>query len=953
MRFKSQFLTNIITVIVLLGIQNLYVQAKFEDTPASLKINNSTVEQNGTTVVIENDKAEVTVDNVNKWQNCVAKGSQLIDMAHDGSYITFDVKSIQGGSFTFASDIATSLNDIGCILGYTNANGNFVEADTLDIANTGSWTTTRNYKWLFTLETGKIYNFKMQCIAGAGYALNTFNIKINQFVPNISIQEVAVNGFAVIPQNDAYSAEAYCNEDISINVTSQSSTAKVSYTATINNNSINVTNGIINNTDISEGDVIHVVAKISDGNIAYENYEIIINATENRKHQIQGTIEDDGTWTNVGSSSNTKLWTDYIYTLRPAETSTRFYNTSWTGADGVKRFGIIANDASVSIEIPSYFKIHSVSFIGYDGGTIELSCDSAAITSPETPNFNANATGSQPDEIKFVVNDHTPGTPLTFSVNGSDCKMYLVLSYTEVDDITAPLLVEQNIADNALIQNTSSFFLLRFNEAIRLSEAASATLDGENVKLKIENNVFVRHNFFGLDYDSQHTFIITANSIEDLSGNAFANDITINFSTGSKPEVTKKVYDFVVGVDGNINEAISAVNKASGNNRYYIFVPNGTYELSGNDADHMTNLTRSNVSIIGQSKDDAIVCNTPESYGISSTATIHLKYVENIYLEDLTIKNNSGAPNGGQQVALFDRGSKNIMKNVKLYSYQDTYVTGDRAYHEDCEFYGSVDYICGGGNLFFDNCFFYNLLSSGNKVCAPATSPDQKWGYVFMNCTIDGGSYVLGRPWKDEPKAYFLYTKLNKQPSGTGWEGMGGVKTFFYEYMSMDYDGNLYDLSKRGNSPTSTNSYDPILTDEEAAEFTMYNVVGGTDGYLPTDYTIQTKAPAVTLSDNKLSWEDDPDAMCYVIFRNNEFVICTTENNLELPAEGVYTIQSANAMGGLGEITTINYGTTGLNLLKENKKNLNNGIYDIYGRKLNSIPVKGVFIMNGRKYYKY
>ena len=494
----------------------------------------------------------------------------------------------------------------------------------------------------------------------------------------------------------------------------------------------------------------------------------------------------------------------------------------------------------------------------------------------------------------------------------------------------------------------NGYFSLRFNEAIQLTENASATLNGTDAKLKVQDNVFVRHYYHGLNYESNNVFILKANSIKDFAGNVNESDITINFSVDEKAPVEKHIYDFVVGVDGSIDEAFAKANTTRGTSRFYIFVPNGTHELTGNDGDHMTNLNRSYVSIIGQSKDETIISNTPVSYGISTTATIHLRSASNTYMEDLTIKNNRGEAGEGQQVALYDRSSQNIFKNIKIFSFQDTYVSGDRAYWDACDIYGSTDYICGGGDVFFDHCLLYNRAESGSKITAPATDAGLNWGYVFANCTIKGGAYVLGRPWQNEPRAYFLNTNMNRQPDGTGWEGMGGLVTHFYEYKSTDASGNLLDLSARGNSPTSTNKYTPILSDDEADEFTLYNVLGREDGWMPSDYTNQTTAPVLSIIGSTLSWETNDDAMCAVIFKEGTYLANTIENSIKLTENGTYTVQFANEMGGLGEAATIVVTTTGSKLIKSASPN-SSAIYDVFGRPLNQIPETGLYIMNGKK----
>lgn len=905
-----------------------------------------------TIVTIDNNGGKVTVDNVKEWSNCVAKGTQLIDMAHDRSFITFDVQALAAGYYTFSSTIATSMNDIGCALGYTNASGSFIDADTLAITNTGSWTSTKTYKWNFYLKADTTYAFKMMCFTSSGYALNLFAINIASFVADVAINNVAVNGFAVIPINNEYTTTANFDQDIAVAVTPHSNTGELSYSAKCNNQDISISNvGLITKSQFKNGDIIKVFVKIIDGPVTSDEYLITINVNNNLKKQIRGTTINDGVWTGINNSSSIQSWTDYIYTLTPQETDTRFSNGSYS-FNGSTHYGFYANNAHVKINFPSYFAIKNITLIGYGAATFGLSSEGSTVNTSVKNAFDAASTSSQPDEVQFVLNGHIPGKPLDLTVSDTYCRFYIIINYEKTDDVTAPYLLTQNINENETVGSSNGLISLRFSEPINLSGSTPATLDGQDVKLKLENNVFANYYFWELDYNSEHTFVLKANSLVDLAGNKNANDITIHFSIAKKPELTKKTYDFIVGIDGTIDQAFAAANKASGKNRYYIFVPNGSYELTGNESDHMTSLNRSNVSIIGQSKDGAIIFNTPVSYGISSTATIHLKSASNTYMQDITIKNSRGESDQGQQVALYDRSSKNTFKNVKLYSFQDTYVTGDRSYHENCEIYGSTDYVCGGGNAFFENCLFYNRASSGNKVTAPATSLDQKWGYVFSNCTINGGAFVLGRPWQGEPKAYYLYTKMNIQPDGTGWEGMGGLVTHFYEYKSMDYSGNLLDLSKRGNSPTSTNSYVPVLTDEQALEFNLYNVVGGTDGYLPTDFTKQTRAPEITVSGNRLSWENNPDALCTVIIKEGKYHSCTSENYVELSENGTYTLQAANEMGGLGEATTLEVTTTGVKSIRENNHSTPSGIYDFMGRKLQKEPQHGFYIMDGKKYFR-
>ncbi|MBQ2571760.1 MAG: hypothetical protein II579_04780, partial [Treponema sp.] len=130
---------------------------------------------------------------------------------------------------------------------------------------------------------------------------------------------------------------------------------------------------------------------------------------------------------------------------------------------------------------------------------------------------------------------------------------------------------------------------------------------------------------------------------------------------------------------------------------------------------------------------------------------------------------------------------------------QDTQVTGERSYFDHCRIQGSVDYICGGGDHFYDQCELI-MENTGSVISAPATTSTTKWGYVFSHCTIDRaeagigatmkdkGDYSLSRPWQNYPATYYLFTKMNILPTDNGYAGMSNLPTRFYEYGSVDKD---------------------------------------------------------------------------------------------------------------------------------------------------------------------
>ena len=192
------------------------------------------------------------------------------------------------------------------------------------------------------------------------------------------------------------------------------------------------------------------------------------------------------------------------------------------------------------------------------------------------------------------------------------------------------------------------------------------------------------------------------------------------------------------------------------------------------------------------------------------------------------------------------------------------------------------------------------------------TVASRNYGYVFNNCTIDGASlcdnnYRLGRNWGAEARAIYLNTTMNLIPASDGWSQMNNDNqpAWFGEYKSVDKSGNPVDCSNRKKTFCSSSvSYNTVLTDAQAAEFTIENVIGGDDDWEPNVYTEQLLAPFIQIENNVISWTENKYALCWGIFRNGKIVEFVTENSYAVPVgnEGaVYTVRAANEYGGLSE----------------------------------------------------
>ena len=295
---------------------------------------------------------------------------------------------------------------------------------------------------------------------------------------------------------------------------------------------------------------------------------------------------------------------------------------------------------------------------------------------------------------------------------------------------------------------------------------------------------------------------------------------------------------------------IRALADANKNGHKTIYLPNGVYDLGGLT---LTAIEANGIAIIGESMEGVVIRNTPDYRveSIDKSATLRIApNVEKTYLQNLTIQNalDYYANNNGRAVALWDQGTKTVCKNVRLLSYQDTYYSdhvGALKYFEDCEIHGTVDFICGDGNVYFKNCLLYcekrSADGSGTDALTASGAAEGDQGYVFERCTVKSECPVvsLGRSWKNSPRCVFLHTTLDMSAGPFGLEnkaikrwtvqGMSVLPECFGEYQTTDTDGHLIspatnevDFVFRGRTKTMNT----ILTKEQAEAYTMENVLG-------------------------------------------------------------------------------------------------------------------------------
>ena len=318
------------------------------------------------------------------------------------------------------------------------------------------------------------------------------------------------------------------------------------------------------------------------------------------------------------------------------------------------------------------------------------------------------------------------------------------------------------------------------------------------------------------------------------------------FSISIAGKTKQNVIHVKAGDAESLLNAIEQANKQNADSAkaewLFIMIPDGVYDLGDRV---LTTITGRRVALIGQSMAGTVIQNKPalENEGIGKTATLRIM-ADDTYLQDLTLKNDLDyykAEVAGRAVCLQDKGTRTICKQVRMLSYQDTYYSDNIAgqmYMEDCEIHGTVDFICGPADVYFNRCAIVteprNLHSSSNNVIAAPRTKGTPWGYIFESCTIynkEESDFLLARGWQATPHCIWLNTTLMSPDkllsSRFDPEGMRTVQSDFKEFHTMDAEG--HDITPKSNVVTFTlddqkNTVETILTDKEVQKYKLKNI---------------------------------------------------------------------------------------------------------------------------------
>lgn len=442
------------------------------------------------------------------------------------------------------------------------------------------------------------------------------------------------------------------------------------------------------------------------------------------------------------------------------------------------------------------------------------------------------------------------------------------------------------------------------------------------------------------------------------SNEVYLHKLVIANVEGSPIEKNEQGYYVVKANDGgNFLTTLEIANATSSSDkRTYVFVPDGTYDL-GNAV--LTPISGNNISIIGQSMDNTIIVNEAEQEGIGVSATLYITG-QNTYLQDLTLKNayDYYKPGfAGRAVVIQDKGSHTICKNVRMLSYQDTYYSNSDShfYFENSDIHGTVDFICGEGDVFFNNCTLTveprNADGSGECTLTAPSTNNTKYGYVFSGCTIDSKAekFNYGRAWNNTPRcAYINTTLLQPEKLNSNRWTLGGMNVpadKFVEYNTMDASGKVISPSSyvcTFTKDSKKNTYETILTADEADTYSLDNLSKAWNWY-PATYTAQKSMNLLKADGTKLTWDAVDGALAYAVFRNGTFVGMTTTESYDI-TEGTtseYIVRAANECGGFGQGASM---TTAISdTFADNADIMQTSYYNVQGVRVNN-SYKGIVI---------
>lgn len=279
-------------------------------------------------------------------------------------------------------------------------------------------------------------------------------------------------------------------------------------------------------------------------------------------------------------------------------------------------------------------------------------------------------------------------------------------------------------------------------------------------------------------------------------------------------------------------------------------------------------VNRPNVTFMGAGRDKTVLVYgqganellpNGEKRGTFRTASLRID-THDFTAKHLTVQNDAGFGHTvGQALAVYVDGDRVFFEDCSLIASQDTLFTAPlppteakpggfagpgqlrprilgRHCFKNCFLQGDVDFLFGGGIVYFESCTIFSKKPGDRKppespdddvvygyITAASTPEGQPFGYVFKDCRLESdcppATIYLGRPWREWAKTVFLHCEMGEHIRPEGWQDWNKPHGHFF-YAE-------YDSYGPGANPSARVDFSCQLTPGEAAEYTMENVLQG------------------------------------------------------------------------------------------------------------------------------
>ena len=312
-----------------------------------------------------------------------------------------------------------------------------------------------------------------------------------------------------------------------------------------------------------------------------------------------------------------------------------------------------------------------------------------------------------------------------------------------------------------------------------------------------------------------------------------------SFFTYSFLQAKDKILTVAQDGSGNYTTVQAAFDAIpSGNTKpVTVYVKNGIYKEK-----LLLDSTKPFVTLIGEDRFNTILTyddhtGKKDAQGNvinTQTSASFFMQAANFTATNITFQNDAGFT-AGQAVAIQVSGDKAAFYHCRFIGNQDILLTSSPAshqYYKDCYIEGTTDFIFGASTVWFEDCHIHSKKNS--HVTAASTPQDHPFGYVFYNCVLTGDTTLhgvsLGRPWRPYAAVAYIHCYIGSHILPAGWNNWNNTvaneaTARYAEYKSYG----------PGAQPELRFKWTHRLTDEEAKQYTMKNVLGG---WIPQPDTI-------------------------------------------------------------------------------------------------------------------